>query len=194
MNEVELKRLLEKYYNGISTEEEEMRLKEFFISDDYIEGYKAEKDIFGYYSEARIIPPPSDDFEARIISEIDNYEKLGKLPGKRKYILSYLSVAACVIILVSLYFLINQKSESHDTFNDPRIAYAETMKILLNVSAGLNRGTQALEPVGKLDKATKNCFKTINKPLAIVEKGLKNLEYIHKTVEIIKVPKEKNKN
>jgi hypothetical protein len=184
MNEEELKRLIGKYYNGISTEEEESILKNYFSKGNIPEGYESEKLIFSYYTESSEIPEPSIDFEARIMAGID---ASGRNRGSRKmkrYLLPVLSAAAGLLILVGSYFFLVKKAETGDTFTDPQIAYAETIKILRNVSSQLNRGAQVLEPVAKINEISKKSFASVNESKEIVEKNLKNLDYLQKAFEI----------
>ena len=58
MNEGELKKLLDKYYNGDSTDNEEMLLRDFFNNENVPGGYEAEKAIFSYFSSPVNIPEP----------------------------------------------------------------------------------------------------------------------------------------
>jgi hypothetical protein len=194
MNEEELKRLIEKYYNGESTEEEESTLRDFFRKNNIPEGYEAEKLIFSYYAESAEVPEPSIDFEARILAGIDASETKRGSQKIKKYLLPLLSAAAGLLILVGSYFFFIDRAEPSDTFTDPEIAYAETIKILRDVSAQLNRGVRVLEPVGKINEVTKKSFETINRSTKIVEKNLKNLDYLQRAVEITHVPVEKNIN
>ena len=46
MNEEELKRLIEKYYSGTSTDDEEKTLRAYFSENIAPAGYEAEKEIF----------------------------------------------------------------------------------------------------------------------------------------------------
>jgi hypothetical protein len=192
MKEEELKRLIEKYYNGESTEEEESSLRDYFRKNNIPEGYEAEKAIFGYFDESTEVPEPSTDFEARILEGIDASESKRRSRTMKKYLLPILSAAAGLLILGGTYFYFIVRAESRDTFTDPEIAYAETIKILRDVSSQMNRGTQVLEPMGKINKVTKKSFETINKSTRIVEKNLKNLELLNKAIEITHVPVEKN--
>jgi len=194
MKEEELKRLIEKYYNGESTEEEESSLRDYFRKNNIPEGYEAEKVIFGYFDESTEVPEPSIDFEARILAGIDASESKRRSRTMKKYLLPILSAAAGLLILGGSYFYFIVRAEPRDTFTDPEIAYAETIKILRDVSSQMNRGTQVLEPVGKINKVTKKSFETINKSTRIVEKNLKNLELLNKAIEITHVPVEKNIN
>jgi hypothetical protein len=191
MNTKELNRLLEKYYKGESTEEEEEILRQFFTGGTIPEGYEAEMDIFSYYNEAIEVPEPSYDFEARIIEEIDKSEESRRKATIRRYLIPSLSAAAGILLLAGSYFFFIHRTEPRDTFSDPAIAYAETMKILMNVSSQLNRGAMALEPVGRMNEMTTKSFESINKSTKIVERNLKSLNYLERAIEIVNVPDEK---
>ena len=194
MKEEELKKLIEKYYNGESTEDEEKALRDYFRQDNIPEGMMTEKDIFGYYTASGEVPEPSIGFEERILAGIDASERKSGSPGVRSKLLPLLSAAAGFLILTGSYFFFIHKTEPEDTFSDPGIAYAETMKILMEVSSQLNHGTQALEPIGKINKMTSKSFESINKSTKIVEKSLKNLNYLNKPAEDIHVTNNDNKN
>jgi hypothetical protein len=194
MNAEELDRLLGKYYNGESTEEEEKALRDHFKNGGVSADYEAEKVIFGYYSEAGEVHEPSEGFESGIMSEIDNISTREKSRKFRKHILPYLSAAAGILILAGSWFFFVHRTESADTFKDPKIAYAETMKILMNVSTRLNHGTQSLEPVGKISEMTTRSFKSISRSASIIDNSLKNLENIQKAIELRNFPSVKNLN
>ena len=194
MNAKELNRLIEKYYNGETSEEEEKSLREYFKRDDIPYGYETEKDIFRYYTAAGAVPESSADFAARIISAIDIVDKQERPVKFRKYVLLYLSAAAGMLILVGSWFFFVHRSEPGDTFTDPAIAYAETMKVLIGVSSQLNHATRALEPVGKINEMTTKSFKTINKKALLVEKSLKNLDYLQNLKNSTSEPVLKNLN
>ena len=97
-----------------------------------------------YYMEAGEVPEPSAGFEAR------NYQRLlihsderQDQPGYRRVLVPLLSAAAGLLILAGSYFFFVHRAEPEDTFTDPEIAYAETMKILMDVSSQMNHGTQS---------------------------------------------------
>jgi hypothetical protein len=177
MKKEELDRLLDKYYKGESTEKEEKVLIDFFNGVDVPEGYEAEKAVFSYYSSSRDMHEPSADFEAGILSRIDEIEKLNRSARTRNLAMLIMSAAAGLLIMAGSYFFFTNRNEMHDTFTDPEIAYAETMKILLNVSSRLNNGTKALGPVGIINEVkSKN-----------IDKNLKNLEYIEAAIDLTRV-------
>lgn len=177
MKKEELNKLLEKYYSGESTVEEEGALRSFFTETDTPEGYEAEKVIFGYYSASMDIPEPSVDFEVRILDAISKSEKPLRSAKTRNVSMFILSTAAGILIMIGSYFFFADKDELQDTFTDPEIAYAETIKILMDVSSQLNRGNRVLEPVGKINEVkTKN-----------IGKNLKNLEYFRTVIDLTRV-------
>jgi hypothetical protein len=194
MNEEELKRLTEKYYNGESTEEEERTIRDFFRKNVIPDGYETEKEIFSYYTESADVPEPKAGFEERIQEGINTAERERKSFMIRKYLLPILSTAAGLLILTGSYFLFIRRSEIRDTFTDPELAYAETMKILRDVSSQLNIGVQVLEPIGKINEMKKISLKTINSSTRLVEKNLKNLDYLQKAFEINHFPVDQNVN
>jgi hypothetical protein len=194
MKKVELNILLNKYYSGESSEEEERLLKEFFQGNDVPEEYRAEKEIFRQYSLSGSVPDPSDNFEERIIAGIDEFEKERKSLKLRRIILYSLSTAAGLIIVAGSYFFLNSNREPADTFSDPKIAYAETMKILLKVSTQLNEGNKALEPLGRINKMKDISFESINKSTRIIEKGLKSIKNLDKAAGLANESGNTNKN
>ena len=194
MKEEELKRLIAKYYNGESTEKEESSLRNYFRTNNVLPGYEAEKDIFGYFDDSAEIPEPSIGFEALILAGIDASERKRGSQKIKKYLLPMLSAAAGFLILIGSYFVFIHKTEFQDTYKDPKIAYAETMKILMDVSSQLNRGVKSLEPVSKIGEMRTKSFKAISNSAIIIEKNLKSLNYLQKALEITNVPDEKNKN
>lgn len=184
MKEEDLKRLIGKYYEGKSTEEEENVLRDFFNRNNVPEGYEAEKVIFGYYDESQEIPEPSIDFEARILAGIDASEKNAISQRIRRYFLPVLSTAAGLLILAGSYFFFIKQSERADTFKDPDLAYAETIKILRDVSLQLNHGAQVLEPVGKINEMKIRSVESLNKSARIVERNLKNLTHLKQAAKM----------
>jgi hypothetical protein len=183
MKSEEIRLVLEKYYNGESTLEEERFLKEFFsqakIPDDLID----EKEIFIYYLQSVIVPEPSLAFENKIISAINSLDN-GSENLKRRSVFGILTgIAAGMLILTGSYFFFVHKSEPRDTYSDPAIAYAETMKILYNVSSHLNRGTQALGQINQLQDETKKSLATINRSTAIIKERMKPVDNLLELIE-----------
>ncbi len=178
MNEEEMKRLIGKFYRGESTEEEERALRSYFIENNAPPGYEAEKEIFSFLMDAGEVPEPSAGFEARIIKAVDASDKKELSLRVRRIMVPLAGIAAGLLILAGSYFFFTNRIESEDTYTDPEIAYAETMKILMNVSSRMNYAASSLKPVGKMHKMKTKSFESINKSALLVEKNLKSLGYL----------------
>jgi hypothetical protein len=184
MNREEIKQLLNKYYDGETTGEEELLLKKFFSQQSIPEELRDEKEIFSYYMQAGAVPEPSADLDNRILSALDSVDN-NSLSLKRRRISGIITgVAAGMLILAGTYFFFIRESEPRDTFTDPEIAYAETIKILYNVSSHLNHGTQALEPISALQHEVERSLKTINKSTSIFKEKIRPLDNLLKTIEL----------
>ncbi len=140
-----IKPLLVKYYDGSTSVEEEVLLKAFFEQKDIPDYLKPDKEMFLFYAsekEEEYLP----DFEKDILQAIE-YEKESKESKIRhfpKYLYWVSSVAASLLIVLSLYFY--QKSPSlEDTYDNPELAYLETKKVLYSVSSKLNKGTLTVD-------------------------------------------------
>lgn len=188
MNTEELDRLLEKYYDGTSMEDEESILRSFFKGDNIPEGYEAEKAIFGYFNEGSVSVEAPANLEARIINRIEEAEK-HKRSSLTKRLIPYLGIAAGILIIIGLWFFYDTR-KNQDTFSDPKLAYAETMKILTGISAKMTQTEEALAPVAKMNEATSRGLRKISETTSIVEDNLKSLEYLQKTIDTTKKAEE----
>ena len=177
MENERIKYLINKYYKGLSTEEEEFELKDLLALADSPE-YDAEREILGYYDSCERIPDPSADFEKRIkaaiteedskqveptvvmkkvdVVEIENEEEAETITMDTPYNpwkkVIWANIAALFLVAVGSYlFFTNYKKEPKDTFDDPQIAYNETMKILNEVSQKINKGAKPLTEIKKLN-------------------------------------------
>ena len=185
---MEIKRLLEKYFNGQSSEEEEFELRKFFDAENIPSGYEAETEMFRFFSENASIPRPSEDFEKNIITAIDVAEKSSFVTVYRYRIYAYSSIAACLLLLLGSYFFFSRHSQPKDTFSDPEIAYAVTIKILYEVSSTLNQGTRQLDHFRKLEDAVVRGLASINSSTRIIDNNLKNLDYFQQAINMVHSP------
>lgn len=180
MNQEEIRQLLEKYYSGESTLSEDNLLREFFNREDIPADLKAEQAVFRFFSDNKEMPEPSADFEDRILTAIDETE--GKSGKKRLYtILS--GVAATLILMAASYFFFFNERPIKDTYSDPEIAYAETMKILYDVSARLNRGTRALDKIKLMESETEKGLEKMNSSATLFTERIKPLNNVLETMK-----------
>jgi hypothetical protein len=185
MKKEELKQLIEKYYDGQTTLGEEKILRDWFAENEAPEGYETEKEIFSYYHETEEIPEPSADLDSRILAAVHGDQ--GKRGSSRlgRILLPAMSAAAGILIMLSLWLFIERKnSVEKDTYSDPQIAYAETMKILKDVSVRMNRGTAAMTPVGKINEVKTKSLESISKSSRTVTRNLHTLSFLRNSDEI----------
>lgn len=180
MNEEKLKQLLERYYSGSSTREEEELLKDYFNGNDIIPGYDEEKEIFSHYSAMDVYPDPSDDLEERIQKTIANIGQHRIRKIIRMPLPALISIAAMILLLIGSYYMFILKAEPRDTYSDPKIAYVETMRILNDISAKINKRTMELKPIARLSIVTRTSLESIDRSTTIFAAGLQELQVFDK--------------
>lgn len=185
MNTDEVKKLLEKYYEGDSSVDEEIILKEFFSRDEVPEELEAEKDIFCYFLQLSGMPLPAGGFTDRILSAVDDEDILSKRSYRRKIFRIVTGIAASLMIITGSYLYFNYRSGQSDTYSDPELAYNEAMRILVDVSVRLNRGTVELGKIGMMQDVLDKSFETLNKPSSMVSEKMKALELLNNPFSII---------
>ncbi|HUX97682.1 MAG TPA: hypothetical protein VMV47_18260 [Bacteroidales bacterium] len=182
MKTQELSALLDKYYKGETSDEEETLLKKVFSEASVPPELESEKEIFNFYVSEGEVPLPSQGFENRIIASIDDLERDKELKHRRRILYSAISSAAALLLLIGSYFFFIQKSDQVDTFSDPAVAYAETMKILMDVSSRLNKGTSKLTPIGKLSGVTEKSIEKITESSSLMNRSFLKVNHIVETV------------
>ena len=153
-----IKILLEKYWNCETTLEEESLLQDYLSGADIPEDLKEFTPLFQYYKTQRA-EKVSEDFEDRVLNEIESKQK----KGKRRHLHIYYKAAAAVILI--LFFVtihqrfidVREKASVvvQDTFEDPEKALEETKKALLLVSEKWNKGKDNISKLSEFNKAEK---------------------------------------
>jgi len=143
--------LLEKYYNGETTLEEERKLNWYFQTHDIPMHLKPDAEIFrsNYKHSREDASPELSDKLSKLIDE-QGKKTWFLLPVRSVRWIS--GIAASILILLSLWIGIGRDtilqrnhSKYADTFDDPQLAYLETKKALLLVSEKLNSGANELQ-------------------------------------------------
>jgi len=186
-----LKELLEKYYAGTSSEDEEKQLRLLLEHEDLPSEFDEDRILItGLYGKEKI-PEPSSNLNGKIMSAIDDSEKNIKIiPGKRR-LYSIISVAASVVIIISLWFLLQDTTQFKDTYTDPQLAYNEAVEVLYRVSSNLNKGRDQLEELSLIEQ-THSRLNLIPESRDAVAGELRALKYIENSIEMLGV-NERNK-
>jgi hypothetical protein len=176
MKEEKLKRLLEKYYSGETTDDDEKQLKDFFSDRKKADDFDPDRALFSALADLDKIPEPSAEYESRILQAVTRSDRQKSMNIFSRHYVSLIGVAAAFLLLVGSYFLFIYKAEPKDTFSDPQIAYAETMKILKEVSVKLNKGKDELKPLTRMSNATKLGLETLDRSADVITTNLDILE------------------
>lgn len=192
INEVEI--LVEKYFEGLTTIEEEALLKHFFAAGDFPDEMKPVASMFGYFEvekEVKFSRGFTDDF----IREIESKQVI-PFYQNRRFWYYFSGVAASIILMVSL-FIENQNSPKKSTYTsqEAQQAYFQTKKTLAYISSKLNAGVKPLDEIGKIEENANRIGQlakfdqSINKVNSNVEKmesGIDNISKLSKFNIIIK--------
>lgn len=137
--------LLEKYFEGETTLQEEKELKAYFSSNNvapYLDVYV----------------PMFTNFQKQ--KEIQFTKALPLQPRKRNNV-KWIGVAASVVALFGTLLYFNNQNTSKDlgTFSSPEEAFLETQKALHMVSLEVNKGVKSMEVLNEYEKTKKTIFK-----------------------------------
>jgi hypothetical protein len=151
MNTQEIEKLIAKFEKGETSIEEEKLLKSYFATDDIPEHLAIYGEIFSFYGDAMNEELPDPEFDKKVLEKIGISNEKMKRPGMYRKLYPYFAVAASLVILIGLYFLVQHQGTDNGTYDDPELAYAETKKILMEVSGNLNTGFEELSKVKTLN-------------------------------------------
>ncbi len=140
MDKKRIEDLIRKYFAAETTEQEEQELIIFFSDEEGMKLFPVEGLYFSQLALLSEVPEPSENFEERILSAIP--QEQSKKSAVTRWLLPYTASAAAAVlaaVMISQLFF-NQGQQLKDTFEDPQLAYAETMKTLRLVADNLNMG------------------------------------------------------
>lgn len=172
MKTKEVKDLLQRYFNGETSLEEEQKLEAYFQAGNVADELKQYTEFFGGISELAEVPG-----EATIEEDVMDYILENEHREKSKYRQMWRMVtgiaASVVIVLGGILFYEQQQKPYEDTFDSPEAAYACAAQTMKYVSAKYNKGLEELSQFDKLETATE--------PL---EKGIKPVNDALKKINI----------
>lgn len=174
MNTQKIKDLILRYENGETNLEEERYLRSAFkgINDIPFE-LRHYSPIFGFYENAGIEEFSDPSFDEKLLLHLESDLPKNGLTKNINKRYSFIAFAASIAILFGLYFSGIFNSGPKDTYDDPLLAYAETKKILMEVSGKMNSGFSELENIHELNSGMSNL-----NPLAQFDTGMKNFKKI----------------
>jgi len=140
-----IEKLLQKYFDGTSLLEEEKALKAYFSGDEVAEHLKQYQPLFQYFESAKSV---------RLEKELDEWSggEVRQLKTKNRNI-RWMSIAASMALILGLWFYQNDSISSQDKIaeidwskyepENPEEAMKQTVSALKLLSSKLNGGTKA---------------------------------------------------
>jgi hypothetical protein len=185
MKPEEFKILLEKFFAGESSEQEETALRAMFEQDEYAEQYPDVKQQFLLMLEMEKENSLDESFDQRILQEISKQ----KISVANRKIWDYRisGVAAAVLLFLAIWLgpELFQPKVVYGTITDPKIAFSTTRKILDTIAQKMNKGTAPMKKtVKELDKNLSKIshIKQLDKSM----EKMKKLEDLNRTSELFK--------
>ena len=148
MNVDRINELLERYYDALTTEAEELELKKFFANEEVPAHLQAEKEMFLQLQASADTSVPQG-LEERIGRNIDVWEaEEGRTQRKARILsLSWISsIAASLLVLISFgWYMYEPQPVRKDTCATPEEAYVHAQKALAMFSKALDKGISGME-------------------------------------------------
>jgi hypothetical protein len=175
MDTRQIKTLLEKYFDGQTTVQEEQVLLDYFngeTSDPDLASFRQQFIMLRAWKDQE--PEGIPGFESRLAGMIDSQLEI-PVRKIRHGSLYQLAAAAAIAALIGISALLVIQSNWHknrDTFTDPQQAYAEAQKTLLYVAGRMNKGIEPLSAVTKINAGNEH---------------LKSLKKLNNSMEMLNV-------
>lgn len=181
----EIDKLLKSYLEGETSLAEEKILRDFFSRGDLPDKYKPYADMFMGFGAMASVQLEDRHFEKKWSKKVKLHTRHGRSLSFFSQWYTITGVAATLLLAVVLFVpvkklpVINLFSHKiEDTFDDPRQAYAETVRALLIISDKINAGTNQMKDLEKLDEGLEDAGKMLT-----FNKGLKDANKLSKFSE-----------
>lgn len=156
-----MKNLIEKYFEGETTLQEEAELRSYFSSDDIDPALLPYQPLFRHFQHERE-QTVSPEFDQKLNARLTATPKIVSMRKQRR---NLLRIAAVGAVLLGAFFFLQRPIEptSPQAINwekyeitDEQAAYEETVKALKLLSSKLNKGTnKTVKEVEKIEKVSK---------------------------------------
>ena len=149
----DIKRLLDRYYDGTTTEEEEEALRTYFNGSDIDASLREESVIFTALQSSECpVPTGMEGHLSRQISQWNNIEVATQRTIRHINLRWVVGIAASLLLLFATGAIVYQNENKspqteQDTYTNAKDAYAETSKALMKFSKTLNKGIDATENI-----------------------------------------------
>ena len=143
LNKIEI--LLERYFEGDTSLEQEAQLRDYFTSDEVVSHLEEYRPLFTAFAEAK-----KERFNRKI-----------ELPKEKRNI-QWIPIAAGILLCIGLFLTFNKnKGSEHDlgTYKDPDVAVMKTKQALFMMGNFMNKGTSQLNNLDTFEETTNEILK-----------------------------------
>ena len=158
-----MKALIEKYFEGETSVEEEARLRAYFNDGEVAEELKIYQPLFEHFSQeqSQVL---AEDFDEKLFQKMEAQEaKIVRMQSWPRQLLRVAAAAAVLVVGVIAFNQLNPPQPQHASIDwskyeitDEKVAYEETVKALKLLSSKLNKGSRkASHEVEKMEKVGK---------------------------------------
>jgi hypothetical protein len=160
MNSKEIEELLEKFYEGVTSLEEEQQLRDYFTHEIVPPHLSGHADLFRFFTTAGKEEVPDPEFESHFLSQIQESPVI-PMYSKRKHFLFLTGIAATILILVGMIFTFRNDFFQHSAKNtvNNEIAYQQAKNALVMLSANFNTGIDQVQKLENFQKGMKEIQK-----------------------------------
>lgn len=174
-----IRQILQKYFEGESSEQEEQLLEEYFRSASVAKDLEKYRSFFVGFQE--LSAKRDKKLEGEIMDFILENEHREKTRYRWLWQAASSIAAAIVVALIAVNFY-TTPYKWEDTYTDPDQAYAEAAQAIRYVAGRYQKGLANLQPVKKLNVASKPLQRGMDK----LQKGFQEVEYLEKLNDKIK--------
>lgn len=151
-----IRNLLEKFYEGATSQAEEKKLSEFFLNSEVPSELQADKALFIAMDEASGEVEIPSYLDEKLSKTIDNAQQKEKR-GRRISLYSFTGLAAGLLLILSVYLGFLREDQTSNlveqyAVEDPDVAYEEAKKALELVAEKWNKGTSELNNLEQVNK------------------------------------------
>lgn len=165
-----LRLLLDKYFEGNTSEEEETHLKKLLESHDIPSEFNDEKTLFATFSQMKEESGADESLNSEISEMIARHDLKQNRPLS---ILRWVSVAAAaLLILAVINFMYNGKpGNTRDTFTDREQAYDAAKQVLSFIAQTINSEGSKLSEMQLINES----MSAVNE-LSVIDKTINNIK------------------
>jgi hypothetical protein len=176
MNNEEFKKIMNRYFEGDASLNEELWLKQRFAEGNVPDEYLLFREYFSTMDLEAGAGMQGDPFKKVMDNDADTKAGIIPIRSRRKRVLRFAGIAASIILMIGVMFQLNRYiNKAEDIYSDPEVAYNQAKNALLYVSSKLNRGTDKLKPIDKVNNGVNSL-----KQVAKFEEGIEQSQKIGK--------------